>query len=382
MLNDFEDIRRSVKDAAGELGNLLQSVSDSIEKAKRSVDHGNVVTKPNTPQYTASGNYKNTKFKPPQLYKNVKGETTGAKVEAIFGGGLFAGGALLSAAGVLNALGGGMPVLQLLIGGVMTVLGIVLGIDGLKRLSFVRKFKEYLAILKNKTYVTVGELIRETGKSESKVEEELSELIIRNYFMQGHLDKERDYFITSDETYKNYQEVLVKQEKLRELEAEQEAVLRESGLSTEGIRLVKKGQEFLGTINRLNAEIPDPVMTEKLQKLETQVRRILFEVRKQPESAGDLRKLMNYYLPTTEKLVRSYQELQNRKETAENEKTKQEIVMTLDTMNSAIEKMLNKLFLNENWDVSADITVLNQILSMEGLKEDDRVLNPGGGAAR
>ena len=378
MLNEFEDIKQSVKDAAGELGNLLQSVSDALEKAKRSVDHGNVVSKPTTPHYTASGNYKNTKFKPPQLYKNVKGETNGANVESIAGASLFLTGAITTVFTVFQSFGGGMNILQLLAGGFLTVLGLVLGIDGLKRRSLVRRFKEYLAILKNKTYVTVNEVIRETGKSESKVEQELSELITKNYFMQGHLDKERDYFITSDETFKNYQEVLVKQEKLKQLEAEQDAVLRESGLSTEGIRLVKKGQEFLGSINRLNSEIPDPVMTEKLQKLETQVRRILTEVRKRPESAGELRKLMNYYLPTTEKLVRSYQELQNRKETAETEKTKQEIVMTLDTMNSAIEKMLNKLFLNENWDVSADISVLNQILSMEGLKENEKALKPGG----
>ena len=377
MINGFDEIKQSVKDAASELGALLQSASDALEKAKRSVDHGNVVSKPNTPHYTASGDYKNAKYKQPQLYKNVKSESNGANVEAVAGGSLLLTGALTTGITIMQSFGGGMNILQLLLGGVMTVLGLVLGIDGLKRRSLVKRFKEYLRILKNKTYVTVDDVVRETGKSENKVEQELSELISKNYFMQGHLDKERDYFITSDETFRNYQEVLVRQEELKKIEAEQDAVLRESGLSTEGIRLFKKGQEFLGTINRLNSEIPDPVMTEKLQKLESQIRRILNEVRKKPESAGELRKLMNYYLPTTEKLVRSYQELQKREETAETKKTKEEIVLTLDTMNSAIEKMLNKLFLNENWDVSADISVLNQILSMEGLKEGQNSLKSG-----
>ena len=377
MINGFDEIKQSVKDAASELGALLQSASDALEKAKRSVDHGNVVSKPNTPHYTASGDYKNAKYKQPQLYKNVKSESNGANVEAVAGGSLLLTGALTTGITIMQSFGGGMNILQLLLGGVMTVLGLVLGIDGLKRRSLVKRFKEYLGILKNKTYVTVDDVVRETGKSENKVEQELSELISKNYFMQGHLDKERDYFITSDETFRNYQEVLVRQEELKKIEAEQDAVLRESGLSTEGIRLFKKGQEFLGTINRLNSEIPDPVMTEKLQQLESQIRRILNEVRKQPESAGELRKLMNYYLPTTEKLVRSYQELQKREETAETKKTKEEIVLTLDTMNSAIEKMLNKLFLNENWDVSADISVLNQILSMEGLKEGQNSLKSG-----
>lgn len=379
--NDFGEIKKVVKDAANELGTLLRSASAAVEKAKRNVDHGNVVTHSTTNRYTASGNYKNDKFKPPQIYKNVRGEETGGKVESVAGGALFLGGAITLLVNILTAVFHGgfqaaLTIPAILLGSFLAVLGAVLGISGLKRLSLVKRFKEYLAILGNKTYVTVGKLIAETGKKEKEIEEELSELIAKKYFTQGHLDRERDYFITSDETFKNYEEVMQKQEELKAVEEEQNAVLRAMGLSTEGIRLMKKGLEYLDTIHRLNEEIPDPVMTEKLARLETQINRILTEVRKQPESAGELRKLMNYYLPTTEKLVRSYQELENRGETAETVKTKAEIVMTMDTMNSAIEKMLDKLFLNAHWDVSADISVLNQILAMEGLKETNTTL-PG-----
>ena len=81
---------------------------------------------------------------------------------------------------------------------------------------------------------------------------------------------------------------------------------------------------------------------------------------------------MSYYLPTTQELVKKYQELENLPETEDSKKTKEEILVTLDTMNTALEKMLDKLFLNENWDISAEITVLNQILSMDGLKEENK----------
>ncbi|MBO4410902.1 MAG: 5-bromo-4-chloroindolyl phosphate hydrolysis family protein [Lachnospiraceae bacterium] len=375
--NDFEDIKNAVRDVAGELGNLLQSASEAIEKAKKSVDHGNVVSHSNTIRHTASGDYKNTKFMPPQLYKKTKGEDIGGKAQSLIGLGLGLGGILAVVGGVLGIAFGNPGFSSIIVGSLLAVLGVFLGAGGLKRLSLLKKFKEYLEVLGDKTYVTIGKLMERTGKSEKTVEEELQDLIQRKYFMQGHLDRERDYFITSDETFKNYEEVLAAQEKLEQAKREQDSVLREAGLSTEGIRLVRKGQEFLVSINRLNAEIPDPIMTEKLQKLETQVRRLLTEVRKQPDSAGELRKLMNYYLPTTEKLVRSYQELDQRTESAETVKTKAEIILTLDTMSSAIEKMLDKLFLNENWDVATDISVLNQVLEMEGLKEQKNELKFG-----
>ena len=208
-----------------------------------------------------------------------------------------------------------------------------------------------------------------TGKSEKQVEEELTDLIANRYFMQGHLDTARDYFITADETFKNYEAVLRSQEKLSEAEEERYQVLREAGLSEEGIRLVLQGEEYLKRIQRLNAEIPDPPMTEKLQTMETKIKEILYAVRKNPSRANELRKLMNYYLPTTEKLILSFRELEKRPKTESATETKQKIVSTLDTMNAAFDKILTKLFRDENWDVETDITVLNQMLEMEGLKE-------------
>ena len=49
---------------------------------------------------------------------------------------------------------------------------------------------------------------------------------------------------------------------------------------------------------------------------------------------------------------------------------KREIEATLDTLNTAFEKLLDDLFQDTMWDVSSDISVLNTMLAQEGLKED------------
>ena len=50
--------------------------------------------------------------------------------------------------------------------------------------------------------------------------------------------------------------------------------------------------------------------------------------------------------------------------------SRREIEATLDTLNTAFEKLLDDLFQDTMWDVSSDISVLNTMLAQEGLKED------------
>ena len=50
--------------------------------------------------------------------------------------------------------------------------------------------------------------------------------------------------------------------------------------------------------------------------------------------------------------------------------SKQEIEKTLDTLNTAFEKLLDELFQDTAWDLSSDISVLNTMLAQEGLTED------------
>ena len=81
---------------------------------------------------------------------------------------------------------------------------------------------------------------------------------------------------------------------------------------------------------------------------------------------------MNYYLPVTIKLLDAYEDMDRQPVQGENiRSSKKEIEDTLDTLNSAFEKLLDSVFKDVAWDVSSDISVLNTVLAQEGLKEDD-----------
>ena len=80
---------------------------------------------------------------------------------------------------------------------------------------------------------------------------------------------------------------------------------------------------------------------------------------------------MQYYLPTTLKLLKAYREFDGQPVQGENIiSSKKEIEKTLDTLNVAFEKLLDDLFQETAWDVSTDISVLHTMLAQEGLTED------------
>ena len=77
---------------------------------------------------------------------------------------------------------------------------------------------------------------------------------------------------------------------------------------------------------------------------------------------------MDYYLPTTLKLVQAYDEFERISQPGEDVlEAKREIEATLDTINLAFTELLNKLFKNAAYDAAADAQVLQTMLAKEGL---------------
>ena len=79
---------------------------------------------------------------------------------------------------------------------------------------------------------------------------------------------------------------------------------------------------------------------------------------------------MKYYMPTTIKLLNAYKELDSQPVEGENiRKSKQEIRDTVDTINSAYEKLLDSFFEESTMDIHSDISVLQTMFAQEGLNQ-------------
>ena len=132
------------------------------------------------------------------------------------------------------------------------------------------------------------------------------------------------------------------------------------------------GNEFLVKIRESNDAIPGEEISAKISRMEMIVQKIFERAGEHPEVITDLKKMMDYYLPMTVKLLDAYEDMDGQPVQGENiTASKKEIEETIDTLNIAFEKLLDSIFRDIAWDVSTDISVLHTVLAQEGLTEDD-----------
>ncbi len=121
-------------------------------------------------------------------------------------------------------------------------------------------------------------------------------------------------------------------------------------------------------IRRLNDEIADIAVSDRIYKLEETTSNIFDYVKEHPEKKSSIRMLMNYYLPTTLKLLTSYANIERVGVAGENmQKSKESIEQTLDMLVAAFDKELDRLYESETIDITSDIEVLEQMLKKDGM---------------
>ena len=122
----------------------------------------------------------------------------------------------------------------------------------------------------------------------------------------------------------------------------------------------------------LNKHIRNRIVSEELEQLDFILSRIIERVRNDPSTAPILRRLMDYYLPTTEKLLITYDEFEHQPIKGENiDAAKHEIRESLKGLNYALENMFNNMFQDEAQDVSTDASVMRTMLKQDGLLDEE-----------
>ena len=203
-------------------------------------------------------------------------------------------------------------------------------------------------------------------------------MIQKGWFLEGQTDQKETCLITSTETYRQYTETqkALEQRNEEECRKRQQETEQQKQISPEVQEVLDKGEAYIQKIHASNDAIPGEEISAKIARMEQIVEQIFQRAEEHPEIIPDLKKMMDYYLPTTSKLLDAYRELDKQPVAGDNiRSTKAEIEQTVDTLNVAFEKLLDSLFVDRAWDISSDISVLNTMLAQEGLKEDDFTLN-------
>ena len=133
-------------------------------------------------------------------------------------------------------------------------------------------------------------------------------------------------------------------------------------------KMIKDGKLALSEMKRLNDAIADEKISAQIDRLEAVTGRIFAQVKAEPEKLPQIRRFMDYYLPTTLKLLNAYDRMGAAGVAGENiSGTMRRVEQMPDTIVTAFEKQLDALFGSEAMDISSDITVLETMLAREGL---------------
>ena len=133
-------------------------------------------------------------------------------------------------------------------------------------------------------------------------------------------------------------------------------------------KLIKERDRALGEMRRLNDNIPDEKISAQIDHLEEVTRKIIDQVVEKPKKLPQIRRFMDYYLPTTLKILNAYDRMGAAGIAGENISTTQKKVEgMMDTIVQAFDRQLDALFGEEALDISTDITVMENLLAREGL---------------
>ena len=135
--------------------------------------------------------------------------------------------------------------------------------------------------------------------------------------------------------------------------------------------ILADGNRALSEMGRLYMSIKDPEVRQKINEIMRITDKIVQDAIQDPSDIPQIKKFMNYYLPTTIKLLNTYDRMSAQGIAGENlDKSMRSINEMLDAAIIAYKKRLDSLFENQALDIETDIQVMNQMLAREGLTDN------------
>ncbi len=307
-------------------------------------------------------------------YKNVGKGSTALCVSG--GIGLGISGVALVKAGITGMITGMLSGGSVAVGLALTAFFSFVLIKGIRGGNMSALSQRYARAIGKRTYIDIPTLALSMNRSEKKVIRELKRLIDAGYFPQGRFDRDQTTFILTDEVFDRYLE-LEKAGRTKDIidttarsDDEQEFPTLSAEESAELSGMIREGNEYIARFHALNDKIPGIEISAKLDRFEGLLKEIFVSIKKHPEQMSRIHELMDYYLPTAEKLVSAYKEYDSVSEPGKDIiSAKKDIENTLDTINAALSKLLNRLFKDSVLDVTTDAQVLKTVLVQKGLSD-------------
>lgn len=242
---------------------------------------------------------------------------------------------------------------------------LLLGSGVIKRRQ--RRFATYLRTAGQKQAVPLDYLARAADVSRRRVEKDINAMLEKGLWGdEAYIDMGSGMLFRSQDAASVYFDAA------RRARAEQESPVQTAPEGYAGI---------LRQIRELNDRIADEALSAKLDRLEQLSGRIFKLVEENEEKRAAASTFLNYYLPTTLKLMENYANFEEAGVSGENlSQAKAKIEKTMDSVVAGFEHQLDALYRTDAMDIASDIQVMETMLRRDTASVADD-FGLGGGSA-
>ncbi len=238
-------------------------------------------------------------------------------------------------------------------GGLFSGAGVVGLLNGFRKRKRAKMNRRYAAVIGKRDWMALEELAQALPvESVAKCEKELQALIDDGYYgPAAYIDSSRGVFYRSSDVAQIHENSRVKKG----------PVVKEAVNISDHASVIKE-------IRRLNDEIADPDVSARINRVEELTDSIYKFIESHPEKKSQVTTFMDYYLPTTLKLLSAYAQFEDSASNGENvTAAKKNISSILDTLVDGFALQLDRLYETDVIDISGDIQVLEQMMARDGL---------------
>lgn len=233
-------------------------------------------------------------------------------------------------------------------------------------IRFKKRFDTYEELVGYKSWEFVEDIAICSKRKETLVLKDLRRAIKRKLIPQGHFSQENRVLMVSNKVYDAYMEKPAVYD--RYFQQMMEDRHRERSRTRRIAQLMEQGEQYIQKIHGYGTLAKDKNVARKIARMENLVSKIFHEVDVNPKQANSLGVFLNYYLPTTEKLLDAYVSLDEKQATGkQSAQTKKEIEEAVSTIVTAFEGILEKLYEEYEMDIASDIAALELSMKQDGL---------------
>lgn len=260
------------------------------------------------------------------------------------------------------------------------ITAIVFGVLGVfswkkaKEIDMISKdYTRFLRELGHNTVIPIRDLASSVQKTEQATIKELMYMMEKGYFKQARIVENDSLFLLDISTFKLYKN---QKNKMANLSYEEKKQIEKDAHKDVNIEkaenIIKISSKEINSINLDISRIKNRSFLEKVIEIKKTIENIVNIIKRYPEKAYALDKFMDYYLPTTVKLIDAYTEYEIMESNDPKIKNSLlEIESSIETINEAFGKIQLELMEDRTMDIKTDIETMKILLNQEGYLEKD-----------